>query len=549
MHEQYNKRQLLMTTKITRALFHIALVVLMFNTVVAKANQAQQKAVPQFGGTIRVAINSDIRSTNPGVLRDGNTDTVLYHVVESLVAYTEQLTVAPMLAEKINISEDRKTYTFTLRKDVVFHNGEIMRAEHVVWSWQRMLAEETGFRCREFYDGRGATGLKIVNIEALDPNTVVFELNQPSALFLHRMANIQCLTAILHPDSVDAMGEWVNPVGTGPYQFSQWRRGQDITLKKFPRYSAREEPRNGLTGKKVAYVEQIVFVITPDRIAAKAALYAGNMDLVFAVPLSSVRELERRKAQRGDIDIYQHATLDWTVLLMQSNDPLLSNVKMRRAIAHAISPSLITEVSTFGIADPNSSAVQSINKHHSAVHDKWLEYDPEKARQLAIESGYKGEQITIQTNKKFSYMFDNAVAIQAMLTAAGFNIKITVSDWSTQLSHFINGNFQLSSFGYSARSHPALLYGNFTGSKSVRNSFQWQSIEAQQLIAKLEVAFDDSEAQRILDQLHQLMIEDVPLVGLYNDRVIDVTKRNIHGYSPWAFGRPRLWGVWLTEEQ
>ncbi len=82
---------------------------------------------PVYGGEIRVAINSDIRSTNPGVLRDGNTDTVLYHVGESLVAYRDDLTVAPLLAARIEVSEDRRRYLFELRKGLTFHNGALKR--------------------------------------------------------------------------------------------------------------------------------------------------------------------------------------------------------------------------------------------------------------------------------------------------------------------------------------------------------------------------------------------------------------------------------------
>src|SRR5690606_24875561 len=159
--------------------------------------------------------------------------------------------------------------------------------------------------------------------------------------------------------------------------------------------------------------------------------------------------------------IYHQDTLDWTVLLIQSADPLLSDPRMRRALAHAISIDMVTTFATYDLAKPNPSAVPQITRFAKPSHNPWPAYHPAMARRLAQEAGYKGEVIHIQANRKFSYMFDNAVAIQAMLNAAGFNAKIEVFDWATQLTNFFNGNFQLSSFGYSARSHPALLYGNF----------------------------------------------------------------------------------------
>lgn len=501
------------------------------------------------GGSVRVAINSDIRSTNPGVRRDGNTDTVLYHVAEALVAFGDNLEPAPMLAERVSISEDGLRYEFDLRQGVRFHNGEEMQASHVVWSWQRLLAEETGYRCRADFDGTGPTGLKILSVKELSPYKVVFTLNQRSSLFLHRMASIQCLSAILHPSSVDESGGWIAPVGTGPYRIEAWRAGQDITLSRFDGYVSRRDAPNGLTGAKTAYLDRIVFRIVPDRIAAKSALYAGNIDLVFALPLSAAKEVERRSEKRGDVKVYHHQTLDWTTLLMQTKDPLLSDSRMRQAIAHAVSPELVTSFSTFGYAQANSSAVFRLSSFFGEAQQKWPEYNPEKARSLAKEAGYNGEQIVIQANRKYTYMFDNAVAIQAMLHAAGFNATIELFDWATQLTNFFRGDFQLSAFGYSARSHPGLVYGNIIGSKAHRKTAQWDDPIAFQLLARVEAAKSDSEMQALLNALHQHAVEQMPIIGLYNDHIIDITGARLEGYTPWAFARPRLWNVWLSEEQ
>lgn len=508
---------------------------------------AAEAGGPRRGGEIRVAINSDILSLNPGVRRDGNTDTVLYHVGEALVAYRDDMTVAPMLAASFDISQDRRIYTFHLREGVKFHNGETMTANDVVWSWRRLLDPKTGFRCLEYFDGSGANGLKIESVEALDDLTVEFELNIPSALFLDRMANIQCLTAVLHPSSVDGDGEMIEPVGTGPFKVDEWKRGQYVRLTRFEAYAARSEPRDGLAGNKTPYVDAVKFIVTPDRIAAKASVYAGGMDLVFAVPLNAVDELRRRERKRGDVKLYKTSTFDWTVILMQSRDPLLSDPRMRRAVAHALSIDLATEIATYGLAEANPSAVPVSSAYYQESDRDWLGFNPELARKIAAEAGYRGETLTIQTNRKFSYMYDNAVSAQAMLAAAGFKVKIEVSDWATQLSNFLKGDFQLSAFGYSARSHPALAYGNFTGSKDSRASFQWELPEAMELVGELETAYDEDEIRAILRRLHELMIEDVPLISLYNDEVVDLAAAPVMGYEPWAFGRPRLWGVWLEE--
>ncbi len=508
------------------------------------SNAAVHVSKPRFGGEIRVAISSDIRSTNPGVRRDGNTDTVLLEIGEPLVAYRNDMTVGPMLAESVKHSPDGRVYTFTLRRHVRFQNGALMTAADVKWSWDRLLDPKTGFRCLDDFDGTGATGVKIESVTTPDKWHVVFTLNKPSALFLDRIASVQCQTSILHRSSVNADGSWNKPIGTGPYELAEWRKGQYVLLKRFDGYVPRSDPQDGMTGRKIAYADRIRFVVTPDLLAAKSALYAGAIDLVFAAPLSALNEMERRAKDPGDVRLYRQETLDWTVLLMQTDDPLLKNVNMRRAIAHAISPELLTDVSTMGVATANTSAVNHASRFRTPDESRWLSYAPELARRMAKEAGYTGQPITIQTNRKFPYMFDNAVAAQAMLNAAGFNAKLEVFDWATQLSKFQKGDFQMSSFGYAARGNPALLFQNFTGSKAVRKSYQWDNPRAIALIEKFDMAPNDDVLRAEMQKLHALMVQDVPLIGLYNDKIIDLTRTSLHGYQPWAIGRPILWGVW-----
>jgi peptide/nickel transport system substrate-binding protein len=89
------------------------------------------------GGVLRARFNADIRSTDPGTNRDANTDGVMGHVVEGLVAFREDTSIGPMLADSWEISPDDKTYTFHLRKGVKFHNGAVMTADDVMWSFKR----------------------------------------------------------------------------------------------------------------------------------------------------------------------------------------------------------------------------------------------------------------------------------------------------------------------------------------------------------------------------------------------------------------------------
>ena len=191
-------------------------------------------------GVLRVRLNADIRSTDPGVNRDGNTDMVMVHLVEGLVAYREDTSIGPMLAEKIDVSSDGTSYTFTLREGVRFHNGELLTSSDVKTSWDRYLKKETNWRCLTEFDGRGIA--KITGIEIPDAKTVVFKLEKPAALFLASMARTDCgQSGIWHKASLNVDGSWNEPIGTGPYTLAEWRKGQFVELKRFGGYS----PRSG----------------------------------------------------------------------------------------------------------------------------------------------------------------------------------------------------------------------------------------------------------------------------------------------------------------
>lgn len=490
---------------------------------------------------IRVTMAADIRGTNPGVTRDGNTDTVIHHVVEALVAYGQDLEVAPLLAETISVSADHRTYSFTLRDGVRFHNGAPLTSAEVKWSWQRMLDPKTGFRCRNWYDGTddATGGARIVAIDTPDPRTVVFRLNQPNGVFLHQMAHMQCVTAILHPSSVAADGSWIQPVGTGPFRLAHWKRGEYVDLVRFDGYRPRPEPANGYAGGRRPLAPKIRFLIVPEASVGEAALRAGDIDIAARVPLSTAMQVRANDKIRADAaeQLYLYA------MLLQTRDPLLRDPRVRRAIAHAINSPEVAAIASHNFSIANPSVVPRSSPYHSAAEDEWWPYDPAKARRLLEAAGYDGQPVRIQTNRKFPQMFENAVAVQAMLVAVGFDARLEVLDWTTQLANYFSGDFQISSFGFSGRTHPILNYAAIVGDKAKNPAAQWDDHRARVLLSRLATTAEPRRQQAIVDALHALMREQVPLIALYNERSVDLVRPEIRGYSNWSLGHPRLWGV------
>lgn len=508
--------------------------------LVLAAGTAVAQDTPRDGGTITVALTADIRSTDPGINRDSNTDTVLQHVVESLVGYREDLTVGPSLAESWAVSDGGRTYDFKLRAGALFHNGKPVTSAEVKWSWDRRWADPA-WLCRSLFDG--TSGLKVEAVETPDPQTVRFRLAAPNALFLAQLAQFQCFAGgTISPDSLNPDGSWNAPIGTGPYTLASWKRGEAVVLQRFADYKPLSEPASGYAGARIAHADTIRFQIVPDPSTAEAALAAGQIDLL---PSLAPAQIDQARANGGTVETAPG--LGWSTILIQTRDPLLSDPRMRLALAHAIDIRQIAQARAGGLADANPSAVAQAGAFFDDGFLDWPDYDPAKAQALLREVGYQGQPITIQTNKRYDGMYDNSVVVQAMLAAAGIDARLEVLDWATQLDNYTAGKFQLQSFGFSARLDPSLLYSALVGSKDKRPSAQWDDPQAADLLAK-SVQTDDPAARRaILHQLHALMAQQVPVVGLYYDIVVDAAGPKLKGYRPWPAGKPRLWGAWKAE--
>ena len=491
---------------------------------------------------LRARLNSDILSTEPGMLRDGNTDQVLLHIAEGLVAYRENGAVGPMLAQSWTLSPDGRTYTFALRHGVYFHNGAPMTAADVVWSLKRYLAKGPLWRCADTIGPKGMT--QITDVKARDPYTVDVTLSRPAPLFLATLARMDCgETAILSPASVDAAGKWIAPIGTGPFKFAEWKRNQYIDVVRFDRYSALPGPRDGNTGGKAPLVDRVRFLIVPDSSAATGALLRGNLDVLGEVSYVDYETVRRRT----DIVVDVTSMEDINTILLQTKDPLLSDARMRRAIALTVDTAGLARVITHGTALANNSPVPRPSVYFGPVEAKLRGVNLQQAKALAAQAGYRGQVIHLTTNHRYPEDFDAAVLVQAMAHDAGINIDIDSVDWATEVAKYSAGNYQMLAFSFSSRLDPAFNYQLFIGDKTREPKKVWDSARAQALLETLSDASDASARQAAADQLQALFLEDTPAIVTFNSARISAYRRNVVGFRSWLTGFPRYWGVSLAK--
>ncbi|SFI04792.1 ABC transporter substrate-binding protein [Bradyrhizobium sp. cf659] len=486
---------------------------------------------------LRSMVTTDIRGLMPGNSPDDNTGLVLQQIYEGLVAWRGDGTVAPMLAKAIETSADGRTYTFTLREGVTFHNGAPLTSREVVWTWDRFLDPKSAWPCRANFDG--TRKIRIVEVAAPSPEQVVFRLAEPSGALLSTMARADCDgTGIAHPDSVGVDGAWQKAIGTGPFKLAEWRRGQFIELTRNEAYAARGEPADGLAGAKLAKVDRVRLSVVPDPAAAKAAIQSGNLDLWPSMDPKFAGELKS-----AGLAIASSSVASLNAIVMQTNDPLLKDKRIRGAIAAALDYPSMSESLTDGYAKPSTSLVPLSSRYYGAVEQAGNGLDIARARKLLTEAGYKGEPIRITTNSRFPVMNDVAVLAQAMAQQAGLNLSVEVVEFATQLSRYNKGDYQLMVWNYTPYLDPAFGLDRFVGDKAAQPDKVWGNRDAIELLAKLMETAAPEARQPLFDALHKLFVDDAPMIVWSSGVNVSAVSPAVRGYAPWAGRKPRFWNV------
>ena len=260
------------------------------------------------------------------------------------------------------------------------------------------------------------------------------------------------------------------------------------------------------------------------------------------MPDIAVSELGDLNGQSA-VKIEKVTTAALSGLLLQTRDPLLKDVRIRQAIALGIDSQTIVRGITNALAKVNNSAVPETSPFYSAIQKTGFQTDVVKAKKLLQEAGYNGQVIKLTTNKRYHSMFDMALLTQSLAAKVGINIELEVLDWATQLDRYSKGDYQIMAFGYSARLDPSLAFEMFTGPKDMQPRKTWDNPEAIRLVEVSMQTSDLKRRQELFNALHKQLLEDVPMIALYNAIQINAISSRLNGFHGWPGETPRLWNV------
>jgi peptide/nickel transport system substrate-binding protein len=393
----------------------------------ALTSQALTSQALAAGKTITAVMHSDLRVIDPIMTTAYITRDHGYMVYDTLLATDASFKVQPQMAD-FKISDDKLTYTFTLRDGLKWHDGTPVTAEDCVASLQR-------------WGKRDGMGQKLMDftasLEATDARTITLKLKEPYGLVLESLGKPSSLVPFMMPKRLaETPGDKAIPeqIGSGPFKFvqSEFQPGVKAVYEKNKDYVPRKEPASWTSGGKVVKVDRVEWVTMPDAQTAVNALQSGDIDLMENLPFDMLPVLEANK----DLTINVLNKFGFQTLgRMNFLHPPFDNVKVRRAAMLAMNQKDVLDAlvgnakyqkicgAVFVCGTPLETDVGS----ETLVKGSGMA----EAKKLLAESGYDGTPIAVMAPGDVITLKAQPVVAAQLLREAGFKVDLQATDWQT----------------------------------------------------------------------------------------------------------------------
>jgi len=476
-------------------------------TETTAATTETTEAPPPAEAVLVAAQGSEPDQLDPHMTRAYASFQVLENVYDTLVQPAADLSMEPAIAESWEISDDNLTWTFTLRSGVNFHNGRELVAQDVVYSFERIIAE--GLNGWRF----GA----VDTITAPDDATVVITLTQPSPNLLVSIAGFKGMAII--PEEIVTDGTiGTTPIGTGPFRFVSQSPDEGIVLEKNPDYWR--------AGEGLPKLDGIRFVQIPDASTKLTALRTGEVHWIDSVPPQDIQSL----STEDGITVGRVPGGDYHYFALNQNRTPFDDVRVRQAIAEAISIVEITEAAQFGAATANSTAIPLSNAAWYFEYAPFEEGNLEGAQALLDEAGVSNLEIEFLVTSDFPETVVQAEVIAAQLAGLGVTVTINDVDFSTWLDLEGSGEFDAFMLSWIGNIDPDDFYYAQHHSTGGFNFQGYSNAEVDQLLDDARVETDQAARKALYDQAAKLIVDEASYIYLYNPDNITAWRNDLGGY-------------------
>ena len=453
---------------------------------------------------ITVGIAQDLDdSLDPHKTVKAGTREVMFNVFEGLVKPTPDGDLTPAVAESYTVSEDRLTYTFTLREGVKFHNGDTVTAEDVIYSINRCAAAtETGIVQVEAFS-------VIQNIEAVDERTVTITIAEPSNEFL------SYLTVAVLPADYDQQD--TAPIGTGPFKFVSRAAQDSVVLEKFDEYWG--TPAN---------LDKVTLKIIENADSLMMSLQSGAIDLCSHLTSTQV-------AQLGDDFNVAEGTMNLVQAMYLNNaEKPFDDVRVRQALCYAVDKQAIIDIAFDGYGSPiGSSMYPAFGKYFDDSLTNYYTKDVDKAKALLADAGYpNGFEMTITVPSNYKPHMDTAEVLVQQLAEIGVKATIQPIEWESWVSDVYAGRkFQSTVVGVDASTMTArALLERFTSTYG-KNFINYNNAEYDALFQQVLSSGDDAEQTALYKQMERNLTENAANVYIQDLADLVAVRKGLEGVT------------------
>ena len=454
--------------------------------------------------------SSDYTSINPALFEHGEINSLLFN---GLTGRDEDNNIVPALAKSWEYDESTLTYTFELRDDVKWHDGEKFTAEDVKFTYETINNPEVGSEIATNYED-------IEDMEIVDDYNIKIKLKDHNVAILDYFTVGIIPKHILEGQDIITADFNINPIGTGPYKMNAWDQGQSITLVKNEDYF-----------KTTPKIDKIIFKIAEDSKTKVMQLKSGELNLAQVTP-KDIKTFENDPKYVVDI----MKTADYRGILYNFNSELFSKYReLPNALSYGIDRQAIVDSILLGYGQPAYSPLQ-LGKYNNENIEKF-EYNPSKAKQLLEESGWKlgSDGIYEKDGRKLSFELvcgegdqvrvDMANFSAQQLKEIGVDVKVAIKaniDWENQDAYLIGWGSP-----FDPDDHTYKVFSSNGGA----NYSSYSNSNIDELLKKARQTDNIEERLKYYKEFQEEMTKDIPFTFLAYIDAIYVSTPNLTGIT------------------
>ena len=456
--------------------------------------------------TVTMALDQPPTNLDPRIGTDAASERLTQLVFNSLVRRDARSQIVGDLALDWE-TPDPRTYVFGLRRDVRFHDGRPLTARDVVYTFRSIL-DGTVQTAKA-----GAYAL-IESVEAADEHTVRFHLSEPSAPFLW---NLSVGAIGIVPEGSLAGGPHAAPVGSGPFVFRHSRPDDEILLSRNDDYFG-TPPR----------IDGVRFKIIPDAMVRALELRKGSIDIALNVLPPDMVETLR---ENPDLEILNSAGTNYQYLAFNLEDPLFRDIRVRKAIAHAIDRESIVRYLWRNQARLADSLMPPENWAYFPDVTRY-EYDPDRARRLLGEAGRTNMAFTYTTSTDPTGLLVAAV-LQEQFRKLGITMDIRSNEFATFYADVIAGSFQMYSLRWIGGNNDPdifnLVFHSAMAPPNGANRGRYSNPDVDRWIGLARRDADPETRRAYYAEIQKTVSDELPYVSLWYVNNVAVYNRRIRG--------------------